>query len=506
MVLARLRRFTRATDMVAVVDLGSNSFHLLVARLDHGQPHILDRLQEMVRLAAGLDAQGRLDKATIRRALDCLARFGERLRGIPTANVRVVATATLRRARNGTAFLRRAGRTLGRRIEVISGQEEARLIYQGVARDLPRQDEQRLLIDIGGGSTEVILGQGLKAQLMESLHMGCVLLSRAHFHDGRITRKRWKHAETAARLEFKPIEAQFRRHGWETAYGSSGTVRTVEAVLKGLRIEDEGISARGLEALRERLLEAGHVNRLELPGLSMERAPVFPGGVAILSAAFRALGLKHLSVTDGALREGLLYDLLGRIRHKDRDVRAQTVAALSARYRVDTVQAERVAHSAQMLFGEIKDTWGLGESQALALTWAASLHEIGLAIAHTKYHRHGAYLIEHSDMPGFSLSEQRLLAALVRAHRRTFPLEVFEIFSNGERKTARRLALLLRLAVLLHRGRAGRSLPRMTLSGGKRRLQLRFPRGWLRRNPLTAADLAQEAAYLKTAGYRLEFE
>ncbi len=506
MPLARPARSSRVADMVAVVDLGSNSFHLLVARLDHGQAHILDRLQEMVRLAAGLDAQGGLDKATMRRALDCLARFGERLRGIPTANVRAVATATLRRAQNSAAFLKRAGRALGRRIEVISGPEEARLIYQGVAHDLPRHDEQRLLIDIGGGSTEVILGQGPRAQLMESLHIGCVLQSVAHFPDGRITRKRWKHAETAARLEFKPIEAQFRARGWEAAYGSSGTIRTVEAVLKGLRLDDEGISARGLNDLRERLLEVGHVGRLELPGLSMERAPVFPGGVAILTAAFRALGLKHLSVTDNALREGLLYDLLGRIRHKDKDVRAQTVAALSARYRVDTAQAERVARSAQMLFEQIMEAWGLGEAQSQALTWAVRLHEIGLAIAHTKYHRHGAYLIEHSDLPGFSLSEQRLLAALVRAHRRRFPVEVFEMFTKGEGRTALWLAVLLRLAVLLHRGRAGRALPRVTLKAGKRRLRLRFPRGWLRRNPLTAADLAQETTYLKVAGYKLEFE
>jgi exopolyphosphatase/guanosine-5'-triphosphate,3'-diphosphate pyrophosphatase len=492
--------------MVAVVDLGSNSFHLLVARLDHGQPHILDRLQEMVRLAAGLDAQGQLDKATMNRALECLARFGERLRGIPTANVRAVATATLRRAQNSSTFLRRASRTLGRRIEVISGPEEARLIYQGVAHDLPRHDEQRLLVDIGGGSTEVILGHGPRAQLKESLHIGCVSLSLAHFPDGRITPKRWRRAETAARLEFKPIEAQFRARGWEAAYGSSGTIRTVGAALKGLGLEDEGISARGLDGLRERLLDAGHVKRLDLPGLSLERVPVFPGGLAILAAAFRALGLKHLAVTDGALREGLLYDLLGRIRRQDKDVRDQTVAALSARYRVDTVQAERVTRSARQLFAQIAKEWELGETQAQALAWAARLHEIGLAIAHTKYHRHGAYLIEHSDLPGFSLPEQRLLAALVRAHRRRYPLEVFEGFAKGETRMVRRLVVLLRLAVLLHRGRTGRAPPRVVLKARERRLRLRFPRGWLRRNPLTAMDLAQEAEYLKAAGVRLEFE
>jgi exopolyphosphatase/guanosine-5'-triphosphate,3'-diphosphate pyrophosphatase len=476
---SRSARSTHAADMVAAVDLGSNSFHLLVARLDHGQLHVLDRLQEMVRLAAGLGEQGQLEKATMNRALECLARFGERLRGIPTANVRAVATATLRRAQNGSTFLQRASRMLGHRIEVISGPEEARLIYQGVAHDLPRHDEQRLLIDVGGGSTEVILGQGPRAQLMESLHIGCVSLSLSHFPDGRITPKRWRRAETAARLEFKPIEAQFRTRGWEVAYGSSGTIRTVEAALKGLGLE---------------------------PGLSLERAPVFPGGLAILAAAFRALGLKHLAVTDGALREGLLYDLLGRIRRKDKDVRDQTVAALSARYRVDTAQAERVTLSAQQLSAQIAKEWELGDTQAQALVWAARLHEIGLAIAHTKYHRHGAYLVEHSDLPGFSLPEQRLLAALVRAHRRRYPLEVFEGFAKGETRMVRRLVVLLRLAVLLHRGRTGRAPPRVILQAKNRRLRLRFPRGWLRRNPLTAMDLAQEAEYLKAAGVRLVFE
>jgi exopolyphosphatase/guanosine-5'-triphosphate,3'-diphosphate pyrophosphatase len=505
MLLARpARTVVRPAEMVAAVDLGSNSFHLIVARLDHGQLHVLDRLQEMVRLASGLDDQGQLDKPTMKRALDCLARFGERLRGIPKRNVRAVATATLRRARNGAAFLARAGRALGRPIEVISGQEEARLIYEGVAQDLPAHAEQRLLIDIGGGSTEVILGQGMRAQLTESLHIGCVSLSAAHFPDGRITHKRLARAETAARLEFKPVEAQFRARGWEVAYGSSGTIRTVEAVLKGLGLEDEGVGARSLARLREQLLAFGHIARLDLPGLSPERAPVFPGGVAILSAAFRALGINRMQAVGGALREGLLYDLLGRIRHKD--VRAQTIAALSARYHVDTAQAERVAATAQRLFDQAAEEWGLGEDERQALTWAARLHELGLAIAHTKYHRHGAYLLEHSDLPGFSFPEQRLIALLVRAHRRRFPLEVFEPLPKKEARIARRLALLLRLSVLLHRGRTGSVPPRVTLAARKRRVSLRFPRGWLNRNPLTATDLAQEIAYLKPAGQKLEFE
>jgi exopolyphosphatase/guanosine-5'-triphosphate,3'-diphosphate pyrophosphatase len=497
-------RSERASAMFAAVDLGSNSFHLIVARLDHGQLHVLDRLQEMVRLAAGLDEQGRLDKATQRRALACLARFGERLRALPRRNVRAVATAALRRARNGAGFLALGARALGHPIEVIGGQEEARLIYGGVARELPGQGEQRLLIDIGGGSTEVILGQGARAQLMESLHMGCVGLSEAHFPGGRITPKRFARAETAARLEFKPIEAQFRARGWEAAYGSSGTIRTVELVLKGLGLEGEGIGARSLAELRGRLIAFGDVQRLELPGLSPERAPVFPGGVAILSAAFHALGIRQMRAVGGALREGLLHDLLGRMGHKD--VRAQTIATLSARYHVDTAQAARVASTAQRLVAQAARAWALDDDAALALEWAARLHELGLAIAHTKYHRHGAYLIEHSDLPGFSLPEQRLLAVLVRAHRRRIPLEVFEPLPRKEARIAMRLTVLLRLAVLLHRGRTGAQPPRVALRVDKRRSRLRFARGWLKRNPLTAADLAQEAGYLRAAGVKLEVE
>lgn len=497
-------RSARAAELFAAVDLGSNSFHLIVARLDHGQLHVLDRLQEMVRLAAGLDEQGRLDKATQRRALACLARFGERLRAIPRRNVRAVATAALRRASNGAGFLALGARALGHPIEVIAGQEEARLIYGGVARELPAQGEQRLLIDIGGGSTEVILGQGSRAQLTESLHIGCVGLSEAQFPGGRITRKRFARAETAARLEFKPIEAQFRARGWEAAYGSSGTIRTVETVLKGLGLESEGIGSRSLAELRERVIAFGDAQRLELPGLSPERAPVFPGGVAILSAAFRALGINHMRAVGGALREGLLHDLLGRIGHKD--VRVQTIATLSARYHVDTAQAERVAGTARRLFVQVARDWALDVDAGQALEWAARLHEIGLAIAHTKYHRHGAYLIEHSDLPGFSLPEQRLLAVLVRAHRRRLPLEVFKSLAKSEANTAMRLTVLLRLAVLLHRGRTGAQPPRVALRVDKRRLRLRFARGWLKRNPLTSADLAQEADYLKAAKTRLDFE
>ncbi|HEX9626915.1 MAG TPA: exopolyphosphatase [Acidiferrobacterales bacterium] len=490
----------RSAETIAAVDLGSNSFHLVVAQADDGKIRVIDRLQEMVRLAAGLDARNRLSGPARQRALDCLARFGERLRGLPGHAVRAVGTNTLRRARDADKFLRRAERALGHPIEIISGQEEARVIYQGVARELPDDGERRLVLDIGGGSTELIIGEGRRALLTESLSLGCVTLSRAHFATGRITPKALSAAETGARLELQPIEAQFRTHGWTAAYGSSGTLRAVASVIETQRWGDHGITPATLKRLRDALLAAGHVDQLALAGLSPERAPVFPGGLAILAAVFEALGIERMRVSGGALREGLLYDLVGRIRHED--VREQTIRDLSARYQVDVRQAERVAATAQRCLAQVAADWQLDEADGRMLAWGARLHEIGLAIAHNKYHRHGAYLVENSNLPGFSWQEQRLLAALIRGHRRRLPRDLFDALPRAQRRSARRLCLLLRLAVLLHRGRGDVELPALRLEADKRSLMLRFPRGWLGRHPLTREDLVREAVYLQAA--RLE--
>lgn len=502
-ILSAVRRRVRssAPRTVAAVDLGSNSFHMIVARPMNGQLHVLDRLQEMVRLAAGFDERGNLDKVSRERALACLARFGERLRGMPAGSVRAVGTNTLRRARNAGKFIAAAERALGHPIEIISGQEEARLIYHGVAHDLPESDARRLVIDIGGGSTEFIIGKRLDPLLAESLHIGCVGTSLRYFEDGRITAKAWKRAETAAHLELQPIESTFRARGWDAVFGASGTIRTIGAVLRGQGWTHGEITQAALQRLRESMFAAGAVSKLEYDGLSPERAPVFAGGVAILTAAFQSLGVERMDVCDGALREGLLYDLVGRIRQTD--ARERSVAALCQRYQVDMAQAARVERTAQQCFDQVARAWQLDESHAKMLAFAARVHEIGLAIAHTKYHRHGAYLVEHSDLPGFSWQEQRLLAVLVRGHRRRFPLEVFEPLPDSERRIAKRLTVLLRLAVLLHRGRAQTELPRFTLGARKKHLTLKFSRGWLKKNPLTLADLTREAEYLKVDGFEL---
>lgn len=497
-------RPARAGETVAAIDLGSNSFHMIVARVLNGQLHVLDRLQEMVRLAAGLDERGRLEKSAQQRALDCLGRFGQRVRDLPAKNVRVVGTNTLRRARNAPKFLAAAERSLGHPIEVISGQEEARLIYLGVAHNLPSDARRRLVIDIGGGSTEFIIGERFEPVAAESLHMGCVSLSLAHFPGGAIAPRAWKRALTAAQLELQPIEAPFRALGWRSAYGASGTVRAIGAAVRAAGRGEADITLPALYDLRDRVLAAGETRRLRIPGVSVERAPVFPGGLAILIAAFEALGIERLEVADGALREGLLHDLLGRLGR--RDVRARTIQSLSARYHIDTAQSERVERTVRALLAHLPDRGGLSEEDAHLLGWAARLHEIGLAIAHTKYHRHGAYLIEHSDLPGFSLQEQRLLAVLIRGHRRRFPVALFDELPRPQARAARRACLLLRLAVLLNRARADVALPRLRLGFAKKTLHVRFARGWLKRHPLTRADLEMEADHLRAAGLRLAYD
>jgi len=501
--MGALRARLRGTPaVVAAVDLGSNSFHLLVAQTQGGTLHVLDRLQEMVRIGGGLDAYNRLTPAARARALACLARFGQRLRGLPRGSVRAVGTNTLRRLNNPGAFLAAAERALGHPIEIIAGREEARLIYQGMAQSRPDDGQRRLVVDIGGGSTELIVGEGREPLVMESLHMGCVSLSQAHFADGDITAKGMRRAETAARLELQPVETQFKR-GWEVAIGTSGTIRAVRGVLRAEGWTDGAITRAALARLREALIATRHVEDIDLAGLNPQRAPVFPGGVAILGAVFEALGIERMQVADGALREGLLHDLVGRFTAHD--VRAQTVSAIGARFRSDSAQAERVARTAAHCFKQVARAWALDKEAGQMLDWAARLHEIGLTVAHNQYHKHGAYLVEKADLPGFSWQEQQQLAMLIRGHRRKFPPEVFEAMPLASRPGAQRLCVLLRLAVLLHRARQDIELRGPRLRADKRALSVRFARGWLRQHPLTQADLEQEAAWLKAAGFRLDF-
>ena len=489
-------------DVLAAVDLGSNSFHMVVARYSHGQLVIVDRLRETVRLAAGLDEQGRLSRESIGRALQCLERFGQRLSDMKADRVRVVGTNTLRKAKRKGAFLDRAREVLGHPIEIISGVEEARLIYLGVAHTTPSQGGHRLVVDIGGGSTELIIGEGLAAKRLESLYMGCVSMSAQHFADGVITEKRMKRARTAAQLEIEPVMARFRRTEWDTAFGASGTMRSVADTLAAQGRPAGQIARDGVEWLLGECLKAGETAKLKLPGLAADRQDILPGGLAIMVELFDMLGIETLRVADGALREGLLYDLLGRLT--DEDARARSVRAMEARFHVDGAQADRVEATALAFLRQVRAGWKLDEPLAeLVLRWAARLHEVGLDIAHSHYHKHGAYLLANADLPGFPREEQSLLAALVGSHRRKLNAAQLEDLVPPWHLKAEFLIVLLRLAVLLHRGRGPRALPEIDLRPKGRSLECIFPKGWLEAHPLTAADLEQEAEFLRGAGFRL---
>ena len=487
---------------MAAVDLGSNSFHMVVARMQLGQPSIVDRLREMVRLASGLNQQKYLDDASQERALACLRRFGQRLRDMHAHQVRVVGTNTLRRARNADKFLAAAEEALGHPVEVISGIEEARLIYLGVSHHTDTADGNNLVVDIGGGSTELIIGEGYEPKHLESLAIGCVGLSQQHFEDGKLSQKRFDRARIAVRLELQPVAAGFRRLGWKRAIGSSGTVRAARDIAHELKLLDTGVSLEALEAIIGEMVKARRVDELELPGLGPERAPVFAGGVAIFAEIMSTLRIEHMEISDGALREGLLYDMLGRLQ--DEDARERSIHAMQRRYHVDTDQAQHVEATAAALLGEVERTWELADQRyRQLLVWAARLHEVGLDIAHARYHHHGGYLLANADLPGFVRLEQKLLAALVTFHRRKLDDPFLDDVPQSRRVPLFKLIVLLRLAVLLNRTRSPIELPAMTLDPGKDVLELKFPAGWLDRNPLTAADLEQEQAWLKARGFEL---
>jgi exopolyphosphatase/guanosine-5'-triphosphate,3'-diphosphate pyrophosphatase len=496
------------SEVLAAVDLGSNSFHMVVARYSHGQLVIIDRLREMVRLAAGVDEDGRLDKEVAARALACLTRFGQRLRDMHARNVRVVGTNALRIARRKQAFLERAREALGFPIEIVSGMEEARLIYSGVAHNLPNEAGRRLVVDIGGGSTELIIGEGYEPLQLESVHIGCVSLSQRFFAEGRLSPKRIERARLAARLELEPIQQAFVRRGWERAVGSSGTVRAISESIREIDPTATSITPAGLRRLIARLEQASHLRELDLDAVTEERLPVFPGGVAILIEIIDALGITHMRLAEGALRDGLLYDMIGRLT--DEDARDRTVGSMQRRYHVDPEQAARVEATVLRFLEDVKGVkgvkgvWSLEDPLAEgALKWAARLHEIGLDVAHSGYHRHGAYLLENADMPGFAREEQQLLARMVGGHRRKLTLAGVEDLIPPWDRLSIFLIVLLRLAVLLHRGRGGSGLPQIALTPRGRTLEVKFPARWLKDHPLTVEDLQLEIDYLRPIGFRL---
>ena len=478
---------------------------MIVGELRHGQLAIIDRIKETVRLSEGLDEQGSLTAAARQRALECLSQFGQRLRDMQASSVRTAGTSALRRASDSYAFRKEAERALGHPIEVISGIEEARLIFKGVTESSPPYSGLRLVLDIGGGSTELILGQGQKPTALESLPMGCVLLTEKYFNGGRIDRNSVDAARLAASLMLRPVKAFFRDTTDFEAIGTSGTIIATEAVAREVGIiESDDLTPDAVEQLIDRVLEFDNVSELSLPGLSEQRSQVWPGGLAILIELLEVLRVDRLKVSDGALREGLLYDHIGRLQHED--ARERSVYALARRFNIDEAQAARVANTAASLLQQGAQPWLL-ESPLVSklMEWAARLHEIGLDISHDGFQRHGAYIAENADLPGFPRSEQAVLAFVIASQRGSIDMQTLQQLASSWRDTALRIAIIHRLAVLLNRSRSTRELPEITLDVSGESLKLGFPSGWLTANPLTIADLNREKKYLADIEYNLEF-
>ena len=480
---------------LAAVDLGSNSFRLEVGRVVDDQIYPLDSLREPVRLAAGLTPDKRLTEGAQQKAVETLARFGERLRGLPPETVRAVGTNTLRVAKNAKEFLARAEAALGHPIEVVAGREEARLIYLGVSRSLPVTDARRLVVDIGGGSTEFIIGSRFKPHQLESLYMGAVTWSLRFFPDGRLSKGALKQAELAARVELETIAREFSAGHWEEAVGSSGTARSLGEILQLRGWSDGSLTADGLEKLRAMLIKVGDVGKLEFPGIRPDRILILPGGLAIMSAIFSELGVRRMKPATGAMRQGILYDLLGRFYHQD--MRDATVAQFMKRHHVDRKQANRVEALALHLLRQFSlDQHANPEYPLHLLSWAARLHEIGLTVAYSGYHKHSSYILTHADMPGFSKMEQAHLALLVLAHRGSMEKMKGQITNSLDLA----MVMALRLAVKFHRSRGDVQLPLVGAHYDGKTFELSLDPEWLAARPLTAAALKEEVIEWKKLG------
>ena len=492
-------------ELLAAIDMGSNSFHLAIARVDHGEVKKVASMSEKVQLAAGLDENKNLTEAAQQRGLACLSRFVGRLGSVQPNRLRIVATNALRQAKNGHEFIQKAAEILPKHIEIIAGREEARLIYLGVSHTMVNSG-RRLVIDIDGGSTELIIGEEFEPIHTESLQMGCVAFTKAFFVDGEINQKSFDKAVVAARKELSGIANTYKEAGWDTVVGSSGTIKACRQITvnMGWSNEKEELTRDGLDKLKEKLLKYKHVAEMEFDGLKEDRRAVLPAGIAILYAIFDVLELDKLVYSDGALREGVMYDLLGRFQHED--IRDRSVQALMGRYNADPKQAERVVNMAQHLFDGVADSLKLTTEDSDLLRRAAYLHEIGLAISHAGYHRHGAYLLQHSDIAGFSQIDQNHLSHLVAHHRRKLRSDArVDVMKVGGNKLVY-LCLLLRLAVLLNHSRSDQMLPAIELTVGNAQQWQLSVSGNAAQWPLLVADLHDEQVQFKHWDVELDIQ
>lgn len=491
----------KTPKFVAAVDLGSNSFHLIVCSLKQGKIKKVDALKEIIRLDF-LNKKNMLTQPAQERALACLERFGQRLHNLPSGSVRVVGTNVLRNAKKSVAFINKAQRVLGHPLHIISGAEEARLIYQGVTHDLQGTTTSRLVIDIGGGSTEYIIGIGHATQKKASLNMGCVAMSQQFFKKGKISNKRLQKAILHAKQMLGPLQQGFNCQHWQEAVGASGTLRAVEQILRTNKWSNNGITLSGLQKLIDYLIAQKNSNNLHVTGIDPARLEVLSGGVAIIYASFIGLKITQMTVVSGALREGLIIDLAKRKINKD--IRNDSVKTLASYYHTNTQHSTSIKQTISLFLAQLEQN----KQQNLAgewLYWAADLHEIGRDIAHSKYHKHGAYIVEHTDLPGFSKPEQKLLAVLLACHRCKLKKNSFAALLPPWDKQILLLTLLLRLAILLHRNHSDNAFTALKINIKANACTLHFAEGWLKKSPLTNADLNQEAKFLTAIGFSLYF-
>ncbi|HCB3602479.1 TPA: exopolyphosphatase, partial [Serratia marcescens] len=449
---------TNKPQEIAAIDLGSNSFHMVIARVVNGALQVLGRLKQRVHLADGLDSNNVLSEEAIERGLACLALFAERLQGFPADNVTIVGTHTLRQAVNAEVFLKRAAKVVPYPIEIIAGQEEARLIFMGVEHTQPEKG-RKLVIDIGGGSTELVIGEDFEPLLAESRRMGCVSFAQLFFPGGEISKNNFRRARLAAAQKLETLAWQYRIQGWQYALGASGTIKAAHEVLVAMGEKDGLITLDRLEMLAEQVLQFKSFSSLSLPGLSEDRQSVFVPGLAILCGVFDALAIRDLRLSDGALREGVLYEMEGRFRHQD--IRSRTAKSLADHYNIDREQAKRVLETTELLYSQwMAQNTKLAHPQLEALLkWAAMLHEVGLSINHSGMHRHSAYILQNSNLPGFNQEQQLLLAALVRFHRKAIKLEELPRLNLFKKKHYLPLIQLLRLSTLLNNQRQSTTTP-----------------------------------------------
>ncbi|MEN0580423.1 exopolyphosphatase / guanosine-5'-triphosphate,3'-diphosphate pyrophosphatase [Phytobacter palmae] len=491
----------------AAVDLGSNSFHMVIARVVDGAMQIIGRLKQRVHLADGLDSNNMLSEEAMERGLACLSLFAERLQGFDPSSVCIVGTHTLRQALNAPEFLKRAEKVIPYPIEIISGNEEARLIFMGVEHTQPEKG-RKLVIDIGGGSTELVIGEDFEPKLVESRRMGCVSFAQLYFPGGTINAENFQRARVAATQKLETLAWQFRIQGWDVALGASGSIKAAHEVLLALGEKDGSITPERLKKLVAEVVKFKNFSELNVPGLSEERKAVFAPGLAILCGVFDALAINELRLSDGALREGVLYEMEGRFRHQD--IRSRTAQSLANQYNIDREQARRVLETTMHMY----DQWQaqnpklVNPQLAALLKWAAMLHEVGLNINHSGMHRHSAYILQNSDLPGYNQEQQLMMATLVRYHRKAIKLDDLPRFALFKKKHYLPLIQLLRLGVLLNNQRqATTTPPTLRLKTDDSHWTLSFPHDWFSQNALVLFDLEREQEYWEAVtGWRLKVE